>query len=272
MEPLESVLEFPASKRLRQQHAGADALPLLDIEEVPSDTMFLHIVWPHISRKKTVPIAPRAGGRLQASDVAVSVLAPLKDASEGADPHAVISLLRGYRQHSRGSNFIMSGFHGAVADIRKNVFLWRRQDFEWSIRQQEAIGVSHDDFAVLLRRMVNTSAIECNRETLGYAPLPGEVAILVALQRHGLARHVARVADRWVLTEQGVQDMCHCFRLREPYSLFEVRQQLPLQDRSMFELIVGLTEQGWQWRCWRPRSSRARTGPQISEGYRNGGG
>ena len=51
----------------------------------------------------------------------------------------------------------------------------------------------------------------------------------------------------WSLTERGFAQIRTHVVLQNPYKVCQLRQDLPLQDRTSFELMQLLDQQGWEW-------------------------
>ena len=65
--------------------------------------------------------------------------------------------------------------------------------------------------------------------------------------------------DRWALTEGGMKSLIPFRRLGEAEKVFGVRGNVSEEELTIFELMKRLEADGWEWRLWRPPSTRRKS-------------
>ena len=242
-ETLESSLNEPDSKRLKQD-MGAARVGGLDVDrleqEGPQDSdgtsgnqspIFFQMVWQGIGRKKTVPIAIGAGGKLKQSASAVHIYEqaiPMPDDSFVLNSNAqVIST----------PTFILHGIseHATSADLIDNTKLWA-SSVEWTLSTQRPAGRrvlsktplpldvrGHSErLPHLLSKLMNSRFRHSG--PIGIKPLRDEESDIALLLSNGLVEKTDR--DRFVATEKGLRGMSLTRRLRSPTSVFQSRDYI----------------------------------------------
>lgn len=76
---------------------------------------------------------------------------------------------------------------------------------------------------------------------------------------------------RWHLSEAGTKQIVVATCLQKPELVFAVRDNIPLADRTTYELMQALSVQGWEWEPWVPQSQRKARGDSKCEPYVRGG-
>ena len=85
-----------------------------------------------------------------------------------------------------------------------------------------------------------------------------QIHILGELENSGLAKPHEANAQQWVLTAKGKGLLSSTLTLQENQLLFQVRDSVPLHDRTPFELMITLANNGWEWGYWIPPSRRTK--------------
>ena len=96
--------------------------------------------------------------------------------------------------------------------------------------------------------------------------------VMAHLTHEGVVEwHTASTGARgWRMTAQGMQRLLFGRRLDpNPTNVFDVRWDIPLADRTEFELLETLKAAGWTWRKWRALSQRGRSAA-IPDGFKPG--
>ena len=102
-------------------------------------------------------------------------------------------------------------------------------------------------------------------------PTRGHLDLLMALMEEGIVEHSGDLVDaRWSLTWRGRSQMSSVAELHEPTPVFAVRDHLPLEDNTSYELNKLLDADGWVWKRWVPKSARRKNTEPIPIGYENG--
>ena len=65
--------------------------------------------------------------------------------------------------------------------------------------------------------------------------------------------------DRWHLAREGMRSLVPLRRLGQSEKVFCVRKNASDEEHTVFELIRRLEADGWEWRLWRPPSSRRKS-------------
>ena len=114
----------------------------------------------------------------------------------------------------------------------------------------------------------------------GFPPRsPDEAALMLLLAGQGLVVALGRAAaqgggsgvgpSEFCLTADGAEKLKLAWKLERPFLVCALRPEVPLEDRTLYELILLLRANGWRWQLWLPESRRnART--IIPPGYRHG--
>ena len=258
LQGVESALSEPGTKRQRIGVDADHAAPLPDIEAmIPrAETVTFQILLKNPQDKKVIRPAVGAGGRLSKGAV---VLAHKHLSVENAlvAPTALISGTSATAD-SFSEQFLLSGFAGEIEELQTTMRRWSDVQLAWTFRSTDVLGVQHGEMHSLLQGIVAAGAFASNTESLGYTAMPHEAPSLQLLQDHGLACTKGNQDVRWFLTDAGTKDLTSCARVANPVRVFQVRNQLRLQDRTSYELILALQEAGWQWQAWVPASKRTR--------------
>ena len=77
------------------------------------------------------------------------------------------------------------------------------------------------------------------------ASLLGSVQEVGLVQSFGAA---VGASTEWALTRQGVASLRPCVELAEPLPVCRIRECVPLQEQTTFELVLQLRRDGWVWK------------------------
>ena len=258
LQGVESALNEPGTKR---QRVGVDAdhaaaIPDIDAMVPRAETVTFQVLLKNPQDKKVIRPAVGAGGRLSKGAV---VIAHKQLSAENAlvAPTVLISGTSATAD-SFSDQFLLSGFAGEIEELQTTMRRWSDVQLAWTCRSTDVLGVQHGEMHSLLQGIVAAGAFASNSESLGYTAMPHEAASLQLLQEHGLACSQGNQDVRWFLTDAGTKDLTSCARVANPVRVLQVRNQLRLQDRTSYELILALQEAGWQWQAWVPASKRTR--------------
>lgn len=276
MEGLHSSLHEPATKRARLLSAecvavaeDADGPLMLDVldgeghrdgnGEPADEPIFFSIVLarPHLKKHVHVPVG--AGGRLDASGMAVAVH---RQASYGESP-AVSS-----GSSSRDSVFILDALRHDVHRAREEYLEWSASETMWTLRDLAALG-NFDEIAVakLVQSFFAAGAFPSEGDAAngpGLAPSEGDMPLLEVMRAHGLAQVKGGI---WSLSQKALSCVETITLLLNSRRVFECRPHLALQDFTSYELMTHLASDGWSWEFW---AQRKRAANLIPDGYMAG--
>ena len=260
LQSVSAALTEPLSKRPRveaQLPQVEDLLPPdVDVCEAPASTITFQIVMKNPADKKVIRPAVGAGGRLGKGAVVVShkVLCSkdvlTDDSALVSGPSAAMDDV--------GGQFLLSGLLGNIDEMQTCMRRWNAVDLAWTLQSSSTFGFEHGQLHELLQGLVAAGAYEMNEASLGYTALPEQVPVLETLELHGLVTKAGAEHFRWYFTDLGARELCSCSALSRPSRVFRVREELPLADRSTFELLLALTDEHWEWQRWVPTSKRTR--------------
>ena len=273
LETLGNILEQPASKRARLNSDVAlrPEFDLLDPESLeddplrgnPQDVIFFQPIFAHAGRKKVVRTSAGAGGRLKQNQILVSVHKPLV----GFGSETVLNNRAAAAAGSKMPVYVLSRF--TADDVIQTCMIYKSGCQHWTIPGLELRpGIEDMELCLLIRSFMTTGAYPGGRlDADGVALFGMAEACAQDLQVIG---HCEVVAGRWRLTMQGQQALRTCSLVERPTPLFQLRDDLAIEDMSLFELQLSLANAGWQWREWLPPSKRKRVDALIPAAYAPG--
>jgi hypothetical protein len=271
---LDAQLSEPLSKRVRTgvashvaDEASMDADVDVDDDQRPSHgTLYYEVVWKNIGKKKTVLVAAGAGGKLNRNDTVVTFHRVIRNNER--DGVVVSSSQRGAASMS-SPVFVITNVSGDVDSVMDTSFAWKHER-QWCFQDGSCDYNKLDRYQVVeaLSAVVSAGAHPSNSQSLGCTPSAACRETLLALEAQGLVRHNA--SDRWFLTKRGWAASTQAVRLHSPSPIYQVREDVPLCDRSAFELMMTLRYEGWAWRLWLPQSKRTLKTLPIPDGYSDG--
>jgi hypothetical protein len=134
------------------------------------------------------------------------------------------------------------------------------------------IGCSFDETRLITTGLVDAAAFHNNADSTGFRPSSDQVDGLRRLGLHGLVLQKGQgELAPWFLTAEGTARIVRCSSASKPQAVFQVRDDpIPLTDRSTYELLVKLEQDGWTWRPWVPPSGRTRRNEDSFQPYRRG--
>ena len=258
LQSVAGALDEPETKkqRLIDEEDAAEMLPDVDLCERPASSITFQVVMKNPNDKKVIRPSVGAGGRLVKGAV---VVAHKSFCSSDAltDDTVLVSGAPSTVEDISGQ-FLLSGLSGSVEDLQTCMRKWGSTELAWTFRGSQSYGHAHGELHGLLRGMVEASAFVTHEESLGYSALPEEVSILQGLEQHGLVAAAGHEDVRWSFTELGTKELTSCLRLSAPSRVFQLREGIPLQDKTTYELMMSLQEEGWEWQRWVPPSKRTR--------------
>lgn len=203
------------------------------------DIIFFRIVHKKPNQQKLQKRPTAAGKRFGQGDVAIQVL----DVAESAAGGDAVTLSVGRIEAEK--SVILSGFGADVAWLRKKVF--------------EHAEMSHLTYSF---RGVDLAGPECALASriadglLQEAAFPGskkvwrdEPTLRMTLCKLEEIGYVKQIEGAWQCTQDGLTAIRPNASISAGRPCFEPRTFIPLQDRTPFELLVGLLDAGMQWRA-----------------------
>ena len=260
LQSVSAALSEPLSKQRRLAAGGPRDEELLppdvDICDVPSNSVTFQIVMKNPADKKVIRPSVGAGGRLSKGAVVVSH--KLLSNTDALTEDALLVSPSSAAMDDLGGQFLLSGLLGNIDDIQTCMRKWNSVGLAWTLQNSVSYGFEHGHLHDLLQGMVAAGAYEMNCESLGYSALPEQLPVLQKLEQHDLVTYAGDADVRWYFTELGAQELCSCTALSKPSRVFSARENIPLHDRSAYELMLELMDRGWQWQRWVPLSKRTR--------------
>jgi hypothetical protein len=120
-------------------------------------------------------------------------------------------------------------------------------------------GCSLDEIRSVTKGLMDTSAFHNNVESRGFRGTLEQSKLLRTLEKHDYVCQREEGSDAsWFFTELGISVVTRCSIVSEPRPVYEVRNDLPLENLSSYELAVKLEQGGWKWQLWIPPSGRRR--------------
>ena len=154
--------------------------------------------------------------------------------------------------------FLLRGFAGNLDELQTTMRTWDSATLAWTLRNSNLYGFQHGEIHNLLHGMVTAGAFESSQDSLGFSAMQTQMPVLQMLGQHGLVTSTGREDIRWYFTDKGTKQLTTCSKLENPSRVFRIREHLPLQERSTYELMIAMQEAGWEWRRWMPPSKRTR--------------
>ena len=245
------------------------------METDSSEIVFFQVVSTHLGRKKVLPLAPGAGGKLGSAAIALTFHAMLP-ASQVCSESGELREVSVYSQASSSDVapdpiHLLLGFSSVGhVELSKHLHQWRREGLTWTIADLDC-PLCPAVVSDVIAKMMQCGAYEGSTLALGFVSEGSSPQVLQVLHHLQALRYVCctDIAGResWVLTVAGLQALKSCAKLGSPSGALSLREHIPTQDRSVYELIDMLQANDWQWRPWVPKSKRRRRDGHIPESY-----
>ncbi len=127
------------------------------------------------------------------------------------------------------------------------------------IQDLSSAGITFDESRTVVQGLMDSAAFHNNPESQGFRVSHQQNHILRKMEEKGLvSQRVAGAASPWFFTEAGISSVSRCSMMADRGPVFVVRESIPLQDMSNYELLVKLDQVGWAWNAWVPLSRRTR--------------
>lgn len=125
----------------------------------------------------------------------------------------------------------------------------------------------------MVRVGAHASSSESSRQRGFRTDEPESLEALRCLEARALvrSRETAGGGSEWLLTESGVSAMHASSSLHTPTPVLEAPEDLPINDRSSYELAKTLKLDGWRWAEWVSESRRKKGATPPPIGYSPGG-
>jgi hypothetical protein len=193
-ESLSEALREPRTQRAKRA-AGLDAdagdameadvevdgsAPSLD----PSVPICFQVIQTNIGRKKTVPVAVGAGGKLEQTASVISVHPTLEVRRAGAE--LVVQALPTMSPGSDESAVILDQLAGSIDEIRDTAAEWCDRKAQWNLRGSSPVtGCSSADVREVITAMMAVGAYPGNHSTTGYSTTPQHAEVVEAMWADG---------------------------------------------------------------------------------------
>ena len=260
LQSVESALNEPLTKArcVRDADEGVVEIqrPDLDTDGDGSDVVTFQIVMNNPADKKVIRPTVGAGGRLTKGAVVISHTSLCGENALSSDT-VLIGENPSATQDVSGQ-FLLRGFAGNLDELQTTMRTWDSASLAWTLRDSHLYGFQHGELHNLLHGMVTAAAFESSEDSPGFSAVQTQMPVLQMLAQHGLVTSTGREDIRWHLTDKATKQLTTCSKLENPSRVFRVREHLPLQERSAYELMMAMQEAGWEWRRWVPPSKRTR--------------
>lgn len=211
-----------------------------------SQRVYFSVVRKSYTRSRLVPTPAAASAKMSPDDMCVAVhemsveeatlpVVSVHPSVIAGDPVMVLTRRGEDATQSPGGNFLRWDIGAGV------LFSFKRIGFD-------------PDIADVTTKLVTTRALPGCRFPLvvqhSHPQSHAERAALEKLEFLGFATIVSDEGDStlWEMTEFGVQQLPPLRQMCSPRPALALRANLPLADRSSFELVVMLEEAGWQYK------------------------
>ena len=232
-----------------------------------SNMIYFEPVWKNIGKKKTVPIAVGAGTKFRQSDMAVKILTPLMSEVNVDDLLPQILTSRNMQNSTEDSTYVLRNICGGRVELETRCIRWERK-FQWSFIDwaSDTLGIiSIEEVNSVLSDLVNAGAYPTNADSLGYVAQPNQVPSLHDLHERGLVQK--NQSGRWFLSDSGWANVRSSIVLSYPTPLFSVRDTMPLDHLTVYELLMLLDRDGWERKLRITPSKRKPTTMPIPYAY-----
>eukprot|EP00969_Alexandrium_andersonii_P154204 6817258-Alexandrium_andersonii.AAC.1 len=205
-----------------------------------------------------VPLPPASAGRIQATDLVVTVHTCL--ASEGP---ALLSSAPAPLGSKSNCLAVLSLQNLDTDALRAHARIWpvEGRAFYLAGATQQRDAAHFRAVQALVERGAWARGDADAAQPLEVLDLPEFAELragLVALEADGLVSRAANsssTATAWQLTRQSLSQLAVCCRLGDPELLFRPRG-LPALEQTPFELVAALEDDGWTWALLPPPRKR----------------
>lgn len=143
---------------------------------------------------------------------------------------------------------------GDVSQIEEQFLSWPQQPEQLLYFPSLDNGVVDDFAAGVLTRLVTDMVAHsafplCDLER-GYAPRPEHTVAANTLVAAGFVEKIAVGDGLLRFSQAGMRHMRQAWLLDAPTRVCGVREGIPLEDATVYELICHLRRAGWAWQRW----------------------
>ena len=239
--PLQAKLSFASRPAAKVDGDGLEDSCLLG----DSGRCYFSIVRKSYSNIRTVPVPPAAGLKMGADDIGVAV--HTKRGRIDADSNWISM------QPSALANnpvMILSRLGKSVVEHAEDTFL------KWSVRRRlsynlDGLGTDRD-FIDVVSKMVAACALPGAQHSFVLEGMDNQGACRQALDKLESSSLVTLLdegqgSSQWQFTKLGVEKLTPIRVAHSPQPALQLRVGLPLADRTGYELMAMLEQQGWVW-------------------------
>ena len=163
--------------------------------------VYLQLVLPNASKKKTIRVAPGAGGRLQLhSDILVTVHNKLTGFGESTVVSSRAACVVG-----ENPSFVLESFAGAWDDLQEDMYVFDGKAQHWILPFDKTdcrdARASDAHLCSLLQQLISIGAHPSGSRPQGIALQDIDLTIARVLEGHG---YLNSNSDRWALTQKGL--------------------------------------------------------------------
>ena len=198
---------------------------------------YFTVVRSEIGRLKTVPLAPAAGRHLALTDVALTVHPVLAH----VDAKPVVSVTPARGSHCLA---IVSTFQDIPVEALELEFRVWTPSPHILCSFRRGGGGAFQEVSALINDMLVANALPNTGQT--YQSRATEDAHLAELATRDYVE-LFEHPNGWCFTPLGLRELCFGYILDHSTLVCEVRAEVPLQDKTHYELLATLHADGWTW-------------------------
>ena len=266
LHPLHSALSKPSS-------TPREALPTheidVDCDEDDDRTVFFQVVVANPAKKKLMHIAPGAGGKIRSGSVAVTCHKSGSLSNGGQyismEPVAMPT------SDAPDPVFLLQEFTtGKAASIERSLCASQHKGLMFALPDLPAFEADEESVSDVLALLTEAGARGDGGLNEVELPRALQPTLSVLCDKGFVDRRGCEGDVRLCLTDRGAGSMVSRQKLGEAVPIYRIRPNIPLGDKSEYELMSLLEENGWTWNAWIPPSKRRRSDAPLPLGYKLG--
>ena len=263
-EPLGDACATPAVKR-RKTQAESTTISA-DAELLDQETVAFKVVPIDIGKKKRVQVPVGAGGSIgDRIPITVHPFLVPEDRTVGT---ATVSSEAATTAVSPDPVLLFDPKDTSMDELSEHMLGYVHNTMHWRFRDEEPAIAAVSHLATGMMRACAYQDATGSFSAQGYIASEADRPSMLQLSAAGFAVASNDISEdpTWYLTPAGRQQIVSAFWCEHPVRVFAVREHLPLEDRTHYELVCSLESQGWTWRPWPPPAVRRkmRSPPPIA--------
>lgn len=229
-------------------------------------TISFKLVMPNFGGKKTLRMPVGAGGRVETG---LPIISLHQHYSGPSADDAIVDLKARAPSQDLLAAHVFVGWHRDHNDtMATDLWEWQEGRPCWCLPCVDVpLGFTLFDVSRVITKMMLVGA---RPSACGAVLPPADLEIAAHLAASGFLQRDSDHADRWLLTAQCMSNMQAWTNVKRSRRIFAVRDDMPNETLTRYELVNILQQQGWEWRLWLPKSKRRKRGAPIPAGYIKG--